>query len=305
MTATVYYSTDKDARLAYELLMWERQPKGPVQLTSSVTWKGADVQIPVFVTIDDVNFNPKFNETDWLKSQRMFPLQLQMTVRTYIIYFPRQTSLVPEINSLIRKMPPYATGAREEEGDGTAYITEQVVLNFAAMKQWGSLDSGEAFTVSGTQSEDYTQQAVDIDSIDGSDTYQYTTDSINDTTIDIVTGYFTPTTDLQINALQVDPETITTTSFLLTWDINPADLENFKDITIMVPGQVPIRITDPTITSYLVTGVYPDSTYDVTALFHSLSGGVRDLHISVTTASDPANPVPHKNRRGKLRGMTW
>lgn len=304
MIATAYYSTDQDARLAYELLMWERQPKGPIQLSSSVTWKDTDIQIPVFVTIESVNFNPKFTEVDWLKTQRIFPMQIRMILRTYILYYPYQTPLVDTLPNP-RAMPPYAVGARGGvDRDDQIYITEQVLLNFAALKQWGTLVN-EPFTVRGTEPEDLSQQTDAIDIVDGEDTVQYSTDSINDTTVDIITGYFSGSGGITINACEIDPDTITTTSCTLSWNVPITDLPNLIDVTILVPGQVPIRITDPNITSQVITGLYANSQYDITVLFHTASGIIQDFHLSVTTANDPNNSVPLSRKKGRLKGMEW
>ena len=305
MVATVYYDSDQDARLAYELLMWERQPKGPIQLTSSVKWKDVDLQIPVFVTFEDVTFNPKFNETDWLKQQRMFPLQMRFTVRTYIIYFPRQTPIAGVDLSDDRLMPPYGTGARTGSlpgRDEQIYITEQVLLDFCAKKQWGSLSTAEPFIMG---SDTNALQVDAIDSADGVDTVLYTTDTVSDTVVDITTGYFAPAEELYINECSVDPTSITIDSFKLKWVIRKSELKYLQDVTIMVPGQVPIKITDETIKNQVVTGLQPNSQYGVTVLFHSTNGGVRDFHLSVTTAIDPANPTPLRRKKGKLKGMEW
>ena len=73
----------------------------------------------------------------------------------------------------------------------------------------------------------------------------------------------------------------------------------------MVPGQAPIQITDPRVVQTTISGLYPNSEYSITVLFHSETGGVRDFHLTVTTASDATTAVPLKRRKGKLKGMEW
>jgi hypothetical protein len=304
MVGTVYYSTDQDARMAYERLLWERQPKGPIQLSTSVKWKGVDLQIPVFITIESVNFNPKFTEVDWLKTQRMFPMQFSLTLRTYAIYYPIQNSsanLSPD-----RPMPPYSTGTRSEgpEGNDQVYITESVLLNFASKKQWGDLDDSEGFVVINTVQNSEPGSSTDLVDSNGNK-IQYETQTINNAVVDIATGYFSASTDVYINECSIDPNSITIDSFTVSWNIRKTELANLADVTIYIPGQSSIRITDPKIQSQVISGLYPHSEYGIIVLFHSYNGNAKDFHLTAITADDPANPSPLKNRRGRLKGMSW
>jgi hypothetical protein len=312
---TVYYSTDVDARLAYERLLWERQPKGPIQLSTTVKWKGVELGIPVFITFESVNFNPKFNETDWLKTQRMYPMQFVLTLRTYAIYYPHQKPIEGVNLSPTRPMPPYSTGARNSTGilgDDNIYLTESVLLNFATLKQWGisSLTPDEKETEEGII-QDMGKLALPLDTlatdlIDGAgNQVQFQSEPINGAVVDIVGGYFTAATDVFVNECAVDPTTITPTSFTINWVIRKPELQYLQDVTIYVPGQAPIQITDARIKDQVITGVYPNSEYHVIVLFHSTNGSAKDFHLLVNTANDPINPVPLKVRRGKLKGMTF
>lgn len=301
MIGTAYYSTDVDARMAYERLLWERQPKGPIQLSSAVKWKGVDLQIPVFLTFESVNFNPKFNETDWLKQQRMFPLQFNITLRTYAIYYPHQVNGL----SADRPMPPYSTGSRGEgahHNDDNVYITESVLLNFAARKQWGSLSDEGIVDMSVV---DVNPLPTDQDAADGETDVQYSSQEVNDAVVDIAAGYFTAATDVYVNECAVDPTTITQTSFAVHWVVRKSELQYLRDVTIYVPGQAPIVITDVHTKKQEITGLYPNSEYGVIVLFHSTNGSAKDFHLVVTTADDPANPTPLKRKRGKLKGMEF
>ena len=310
---TVYYSTDIDARLAYERLLWERQPKGPIQLSTTVKWKGVELGIPVFLTIESVNFNPKFNETDWLKSQRMYPLQFVFTLRTYAIYYPQQEPMAGVTLPATRPMPPYSTGARNSTGipgDDNIYLTESVLLNFASLKQWGVALTTEEEVAEGIIP-DMGKIELPLDTSatdlvdDAGNSIQFQAETVNGAVVDIVGGYFTAATDVFVNECSVDPATITPTSFTVSWVIRPPELQYLQDVTIYVPGQVPIQITDPRVKNQVITGVYPNSEYHVIVLFHSTNGSAKDFHLAVTTANDPTNPTPLKVRRGKLRGMSW
>jgi hypothetical protein len=234
----------------------------------------------------------------------MFPIQIKMVVRTYVLAYPHQKPLVDLSDT--RPQPPYNTGRLDYGSDDKIYITEQVLLNFAAVKQWGTLNDGEDISgMVGTNPGDYYTQNASLDEKDGVDGALYTSKSINDTVLDIVTGYFSSTEEVYVNACEVDPKSITQTSFKLSWAIRKSELKYLQDVTIKVPGQPEIIITDERIKNQVISGLYPNSEYDVLVLFHSTNGGVRDFHLHVTTANDPNNPTPLKRRRGKLKGMEW
>ncbi len=286
---TVLYNRDDDARLAYELLMWEYLPRGPIQLATKLRWKDVDLAIPVYITIEDIVFNPTYNETDWLKTHRIVPIRFKITARTYTIGYPRQTRLpfntVEYPDNVID--PPFNKGTVDFDGDSVS-ITEEVILEFAAAKQWVSEDilvteGGDLVTDSG---DDFIADVVDV-------------------TTDIVTGYLTAGEEITINAVTADD--ITMDSFLLNWTIKAEDIPNIAYIKIVVPGQPPIIIEDTSITSYLITGLQPSSEYGVILLFYGQGDIIRDFHLTVTTLEDPDNPVkvPLRRRLGKLKGMEW
>jgi hypothetical protein len=292
LDATVYYDRDDDARMNYEAIMWEQQPKGPVQFTTSVSWQGVEIALPVFITIESIEYNPSFQEGDWLKQQRILPIKIKLAVRTYILFFPRQTN----IDGNPRPFTPFGTGASTSPENDQIYITERVILDFATAKQWGTAGPVTASDYVGTaaNSEPVGPNAVDLD-------------VVNPIVTDIVQGYFQAATDITVNAVVVDPATITPTSFTLSWAVRAADLPNLTALKIQVPGQTPIIITDSTVTTQIVDGLFPNSTYEVTALFYSASGSITTFSLTTTTAADPTdlNPLKPKRRRGQLKGMTW
>jgi hypothetical protein len=290
--ATAYFDRDDEARMGYEAMLWEQQPKGPVQFATTLGWRGVDLVVPVNITIESIEFNPEYKEGDWLKKQRMVPIKMKFVVRTYILFFPHQLNS----DGTRRLATPFSTGAvTVDPEEDKVYITEEVILNFAAAKQWGTLD-------------EFTGTAIitDPDSL----TLTELTNKVADVralTSDIVTGYFQPATDITVNACIVDPNSITPTSFNLMWAVRPADMPNLDFIRILVPGQPPtiVQATDPAQTA--ITGLYPLSTYEVTLLFYSISGAITEFKLTVTTAADSTdtNPLPAKRRRGRLKGTEW
>jgi hypothetical protein len=120
MTATMYFDRDDDARLAYEMILWEQLPT-KIYLSTVVMWKNQLIGIPVNVDIDTVDFNPEFSESDWLDAKRITTVKYNLTVRSYIIGIPFQAPLPGKSPST-------------QVDNGPVYITERVLLDFFAGK---------------------------------------------------------------------------------------------------------------------------------------------------------------------------
>jgi len=288
---TAYYSRDDDARLAHELLLWEQQPKGPVQFATTLRWKDTSLLVPVMMTIEEApEFNPEYNESDWLKAQRIFPISFKITVRSYSINMQAQENH----DNTQRNFSTYSTGIINSQ---SLYLSEEVILNFAAAKGWGQL------------TDDTDEVTADLDKEDEFTPEEAATKIAEprEITTDLVRGYFQPSTDIYVNACMIDSSTITTTSFELKWNIRPADYDIFDHIKILVPGHEPVKIEDVRQKSQIINDLYPSSEYKITVLFYSTSGGITDFHLTVLTLEDPSNPVktPMTRRMGKLKGMEW
>ncbi len=295
----VFYDSDQDARVGFEKLLWEYNPKGPIQFSTSVTWRGVDVPIPTNFTIDSYNFNPEYKEGTWLKQQRILPINLTITLRTYILHYPFQKDVVtgqyPAIST-------WNTGIATDV-DNKISITERVLLAFAEEKAWLDADT----TGYSDPPTDLSGMPEEIDGV------IVPSEPIPDSSgmvelQDIAQGYFQASTDLTINEVIVDPTSITPNSFLLKWAIRPADLPGVEKIVVVVPGRPNIVITDTSISEVWITGLYPNSQYSITILFYSVGGNVKDFHISVTTLPEPGDVTatqPRRRRLGPLKGTTW
>lgn len=288
---TAFYGRDDDARLAYETLLWEHQPKGPIQFATSLQWNGIDLAIPVFFTLSEPQFNPDFQESEWLKAQRIFPIKFNIIARTYSIHMNAQDSY----DNIAPEYATYGTGLLNlNNSKNGMYLTEEAILNFAAAKGWGDLN------------------VVSTEDLDTPDPF---TDQEKETliadpreiTTDLVTGYFQAASDIEINFCKIKKDSITPNSATIEWQIKPADRSSFSHIKILCPGQAPAWIGDVSDSEYTMNGLYPNSDYHIIVLFYSLGGTVTDVQLEVQTLGDPADPIqrPLRRRMGQLRGMEW
>ena len=92
-----FFSRRDDVQVAQQLTMWEQEPKSPIWLYSNVIWRNMKIDIPTFITVDNINTNPDYKETDWLTKNKIFPMEIELTVRTYQLL----------INMLINIQLPY------------------------------------------------------------------------------------------------------------------------------------------------------------------------------------------------------
>lgn len=289
---TAMYSRDDDARLAHDLVLWEANPKGPVQFQIPIQWKDIELMLPTFFTIENLQFNPdNYNETEWLKSQRIVPVKFDVVCRTYSIHQRAQTTL----DGKERPMSPLLTGVISTDSTDELYLTERVIFNFATKKNMYEYEEADL--------------QIDYDDYNEEDEFTDQEKStmvmdVHDIATDIVTGYFQQKDDLYVNACVID--NIRQDGFKLKWIIRPPDRPNFREMKILVPGREPIIIDDIKTKNIEINGLYPSSTYDITVLFYTIAGSVTTFKLNTTTLEDPDNKIdtPIK-RKGNLRGLTW
>ena len=284
---TAYFNRDDDARLAYNMLLWEKNPTGPLRFTTEVKWKNTLIQLPVFCTIDSIQFNPTYKEGDWLKQQRIIPITFKITTRTYEFHTKSQT---PKIYTAPYKLNGISSTI--DDNDNQVYLTERVILNFASDKQFGLTDDNPIRT----EPDDMTieEQTTLIR-------------KVNPIALEIVNSYFQETKDIYVNSCTAVQSSISFNDFTLRWFIKPSDLQYFDYMEIHIPGHESIRIKDKYKKEQRIEGLHPNSIYNITCLFYSTYGNITTVNVKVTTTSDENNPVksPLKSKLGKLEGMSW
>lgn len=117
-----YYDREDDARMCYEMLFFKTFNEHFNSTT--VSYAGNTLEIPVNIRIENLQFNPQFKESDWLKQNRIFVVTATFKVRSYIIFPPNQ--------------PDYTEDENSEYSDGYHIYstTEDVILNFSSNFNW-------------------------------------------------------------------------------------------------------------------------------------------------------------------------
>lgn len=106
---TFYFSREDDARFCYETLyfyMFNEHyytisvPYGRYSYydTGEKVDNTNTLGIPINFRLGDLQFNPQFKETDWLKNNRIFTIKINFTLRTFVIEPPKQPDYQYSVN---------------------------------------------------------------------------------------------------------------------------------------------------------------------------------------------------------------
>ena len=88
ISITFYYDREDDARMAYEKLLFYTYNEHYYDI--DVPYAGNTLGIPFILRVNNLRFNPTFNETDWLNKNRIFTISVEFDIRTYVLYPPEQ-----------------------------------------------------------------------------------------------------------------------------------------------------------------------------------------------------------------------
>lgn len=112
-----FFTNDIDAQMAVETLNWIQYPTDKQAIAGSVTYVGTDIQIPVTMSVSNIQFNNGKSELDWLDQQRVIPLMFDINMRSVML---SQEPQGPESNVYFDNSPPV--------------ITRKVILDFLSYK---------------------------------------------------------------------------------------------------------------------------------------------------------------------------
>lgn len=119
---TLYFDREDDARMAYEKLLFFTYNEH--NYATDIGFNGEILRLPMILSLQNLRFNPRFNETDWLKQNRIYTITLNILMRSYIIYPPEQPDWDVNVDSL-GLLPD---GSQYDDGSETYYPVEKVIL---------------------------------------------------------------------------------------------------------------------------------------------------------------------------------
>lgn len=270
---TFYFDREDDARMAYERLYFYTYNEH--NYSTEAIFSNQILELPMIITVNNLRFNPNYNETDWLKQNRIFIVSVDMILRSYILYPPKQPNYDIFVNSaglltdkdgnLINPEGNYETdgegfyGSYYDDGSESYYPTEEVIL---IMQSYHGLDL-ESIKVNGT---------------------------IGESTI-------------EVNQLCID--NISTDSATIKWDI-----DNVDQITSMEISYRDLKefiTVNPEMKEYQLSDLSPGSIYNVYVRIKDKFGTVKKLGRTFETLED--NSLNYENADGtpanSLVGISW
>ena len=127
---------------------------------------------------------------------------------------------------------------------------------------------------------------------------------VNETTYDIIKGFYTETTEVALNSFIYYEPTSTPTKAVIKYAVKPADYKFFEEIVFVIPGQKNIVVKNCKQKEVVIEGLQPSSTYDITIMTKSTTGNITTFNLSFTTKDDPNNqaPTPEKINK-KIPGL--
>ena len=291
-TATFFFSKQDEIRAAKQMIDWEANPKGPAQIYDTVSWKGMSLNVPVFITVDKIDTKPAYNELDFLTKQRIFPMTVEMTVRSYQVLL--------NANGFVYL--PFRF-KRPEPDDLKMYITHETSLEFALWRFDLDSDSGKQM-ISKDEISEYASKYFEKEG-------PFTAEQLTalaaklpaDTTVDILKGYFTDSSEVTLNFYQYNVNKSTPTKAVIEFQVKPADRKYFQKMVILVPGHGEFEITDYCQKSLEVDGLEPNSTYKCQILTYSINNEVKQYSLTFTTKTIKNDPTPTPKKINKIGGL--
>ena len=282
---TIFFARQDDLRFAQQVLYWEATPETPHWITPEVLYKDGSIFIPCFFKIKEIDTNPGYNEKEWLEKSRIFPMKVSIDVYSYEL-------VIPNVSHIINLPARWGRYNNPEEDD--IYVVEEAVLVWANEKF--DLESknelGELKPVESTdllfKEHNYTREQV---------SELMETHIPNDSTIDIINGYFAESYDIQIDNWFV--RDVTPTSCTIQININPQSKDAFEHLEILCPGRKKIVSKDIERTDYSFDDLQPNSIYDLKILAFTKEGVVSTFTLQVTTPNIPENEAPDENQTFK------
>lgn len=292
--ATLFFSRRDDVRMADQMLGWEANPEGDARFFTQVEWRENTLGIPMNITIDSVNTSPDYKETDFLAKSRIFPVEVEFTIRSYQVHINKYNSVIT--------LPVRFENYRDDYDWGDPlYLTEKTTLDFA-MTKFG-LDNDTSKVDISDKVLNY--QAPLYFTKEGPFTEEelraFSSKLPNEYTRDILRGYFEEQTSVAVNVLRLNKGYTTPTKAYINYKIKPADFKHFKVAKFIVPAHGEVEITDCKADHFEVDGLYPNSTYNCKLLVYSMEGDVSTYNLSFTTPPDEKSDT--KTNPEKITGI--
>jgi hypothetical protein len=270
----IFFDRRDDVRVAHQLLHWERSPKSPVHYYDLRYYRGEPIAIPINFTIDSVTTTPDWKELDFLKQQKMFPIEVGLTVRTYQILINNINNFV-DLPIRINKM--YRT---PELNPSDIVLTNETLL----------LWSAEKFDLDKDSKSDNDKEIDDLAKL------YFNTDKptkeqlewiggrvYNNQTLDIITAYFNDDDKSYFEYYCQDFVETSSKKATIRYSLNDEYIEDVAFIEFLVPAREPLRVSDLKQTKVVLDNLTPNSIYKCKIFVYTQTGERKLYNLEIKT----------------------
>lgn len=258
--STIFFSNLEDLSIGARLLYYEKTPSSPYRFIAETDLCGTPISIPVFITIDSLDQNPQYNEREFLEKSRIFPLKVQMTIRSYM-------PIIENIGNI--KLPLRYSGLYGYN-DEKVVFTQKTSLIWANnkftphnhIKNKNKISKSESLNKE-SRIENGDMLYIDENGIESKLLHEGKPirEKIDNTIKDVIEGYFNESRDCTLIEYKQNDEHTTETEVEINWKISPNEIQNFKSIEFYIPGILNEISYDSSKESFIIPNLNPGSEY--------------------------------------------
>lgn len=281
-TVNIYYDNFEDLRVAHQELNWEMSLGNTANLFCDYIWRGRSIEVPIFVKPISVTSNRAYDTSKLTETYPLYILKVDLEVNTTELLLNRGISAI--------KLPLkfYTHNDNwESPKDNTIYYTQKSILEFSAVNYGAIIEPEEDVELTEEQ------KMVDKVCRDVTEDEKAIADAVfqtpNAQMYMVVQGHFDESKSVALNKLKYNESktTVRDSDGMVTAFVDilvkPATYTYFDHIEVLVPGRPIIRLTDCKLKSFTIDGLYPNSTYRIFVITHSITGEANQVELEFTT----------------------
>lgn len=297
-TVQFWFARTDDATIAFDIAQREALAEYPIRYVQSVFWRNKTLDIPIWITVKSVQAgNESFNESEWLNKNRMFAMTLNLEIELAKLHVHRGVNAV----QLPFKWKSFGNLDTWEDGD-VDYYTQKCVLMWAnkALKIDTSLPA--EITTEAQELQNTLIRNPQLAPADAMTLQQIQSVIPNNSTAEIVEGYFKEATQIAFNRLAFDASktTIDDNGEVTAWIdfvVKPSTYQFWDYTEFVVPSRKggSMRISNCKDKYIQVDGLHPNSTYEAYFIAHDISGNFNTIPFTFTTPIWEKETIPNIN----------
>ena len=333
---TLWFDREDDARFAYDRLYFysfnehNDSVNVPYGRSDTLTDEGYfantpnTLGLPMVLTIKDLQFNPQFKETDWLKKQRVFVIKCTVTMRTFAIYPPEQ----PDYDLTVNPDGTLSDGGTYEDGISFYYIVDDVILNLSNKKDTKvqTFDAGfdpitqeycgtKRFPEVGEQGMVYIDSHCEEEDLGKNRPItMYVWDAVNE-------KYIVPDYEIDCHSIRYngvyEPSVLDITKLDYITNVTPfsneisweygdnLSSEDIENIELHLMNYKDITTIDPQSMSYKLEDLKSNSQYYGYMLFTTKDGTSKKFMVNFVTPMSREDEQSKQGTLNSLVGITW